>query len=133
MDQWTQVTRHSIRKSDERSDLPEIFPTENSVVWRYQDGLLERRARVGLILIEEVVVQRQPRGVVRHATNRRAVGGVARGSGVELGGAEVAVEGAVEVDEATLDEDRLGARQRGGWRVCTGRPRRKCMAKTRVP
>ena len=78
------------------------------MVWRYQDGLLEGRARVGLILVEEVVVQRQPRGVVRNATNRRAIGGVASGAGVELGGAEVVVEGAVEVDEATLDEDRLG-------------------------
>ena len=84
------------------------LPNKNSVVWRYQDGLLEGRSRVRLILIEEVVVQRQPRGVVRNATNRRAIGGVARGSGVELGGAEVAVEGGVEVDEATLDEDRLG-------------------------
>ena len=99
--------------------IPVLFAGRQHQLAVAPDGLLPGRGHIRLVLIEEVIVQRQAAGVAGHAANGGLVG--IAGAGRDLGVAEIVVDRAVQVDQAPLHEhhqtggsDRLGY---GGQRV----------------
>jgi len=80
-----------------------VFARRRDQVGVTEDGLIHRRAAVGLVLVEELVVERQSGGVVGDAAQGGGSG--VAGAGADLGGAEIVVGGLVEVDAAAFGED----------------------------